>query len=75
MAGINERVVGRCSICGGEVVIPTVFWSVVQPIPTCKSCGAVMRNQGPVIPMVPIAAPKKNRWDYRDYRSVRELIS
>lgn len=46
-------VVGTCSICGGRVTVPLVFWSVVPPVPTCESCGAVEASHGPVIPMQP----------------------
>lgn len=53
MARINETVVGRCSNCGGEVVEPVVFHSVVRPAPTCNRCGATAATQGPTIPMNP----------------------
>lgn len=34
------HVVGRCSLCGGQVSVP-VHWSGVHPpVPTCRSCGA-----------------------------------
>ena len=51
---INEKVVGTCSLCGGPVVVPTFYWSVNPPTPTCKSCGATKQKDfGPVIPMTP----------------------
>lgn len=34
------RIIGRCSICGGNVTLPTFFASIVPPVPTCQSCGA-----------------------------------
>ena len=49
---MNDRIVGRCSLCGGAVTIPIVYWGVGQPQPTCRSCGATMRQ--PVLPMVPM---------------------
>lgn len=50
--GINETIVGSCSLCGGAVTAPTYWHSVIQPVPTCKSCGAT-KAVGPVIPMTP----------------------
>lgn len=55
----NKRIIGQCSICGGNVVVPTVCWSVNPPVPICESCGAVKRNELPVIPMVP---GKQRKW-------------
>ncbi|MHC4619678.1 MAG: hypothetical protein ACYTEQ_18175 [Planctomycetota bacterium] len=49
---MNEQIIGTCSICGGPVVVPMVFWSVVPPVPTCGRCGAT-KGHGPVIDMVP----------------------
>jgi hypothetical protein len=49
---MNEMPVGTCSICGGTVVVP-VFWiSIIPPVPTCKDCGAI-KASGPIIPMTP----------------------
>ncbi len=47
-----NRVIGSCSLCGGSVSIPTMWWSVEPPVPTCDSCYARAQPQGPVIPMV-----------------------
>lgn len=48
----NEQVIGTCSICGGQVTCPRVFWSVLLPKPTCRRCGAVEAESAlPVIPM------------------------
>ncbi len=52
---MNDQTIGTCSICGGPVTVPTVFWSIVPPSPTCAQCGAVA-SHGPVIPMR--AAPR-----------------
>lgn len=44
-----DRRVGTCSECGGPVVMPSM---AIDPVPSCKQCGATMRNpHGPVIPM------------------------
>lgn len=48
-----EQTIGTCSLCGGPVRIPTVFWSVIPPVPTCASCGATKSSHGPVIDMSP----------------------
>lgn len=62
----NETVLGTCSICGGPVVVPTVYHSVNRPIPKCKHCGAIEKqNFGPIIPMIP---PKPQpKFDFPQY--------
>ena len=54
--GINDTVLGTCSLCGGPVTIPRTFHSVSAPVPTCKRCGATKRGHGPVIDMEPARA-------------------
>ena len=49
----NVLVIGSCSICGGRVTVPAVYWSVVPPTPTCEDCGAVEDKKLPVVPMKP----------------------
>ena len=50
---MSETILGTCSICGGAVTVPT-FWSgIISPVPTCKSCGAVKADSGPIIQMRP----------------------
>jgi hypothetical protein len=49
----DKRIVGKCSICGGIVSVPTVFLSVVPPVPTCESCGA-SEDQTANLPTVPM---------------------
>lgn len=50
---MSEVKVGKCSICGGTVTVPALYFG--KPIPTCRSCGAVEddrpRDTDPVIPM------------------------
>lgn len=51
--------IGTCGSCGGPVQVPTAWYGVVPPTPTCARCGAVAReNHGPVVPMQP---PAKTR--------------
>lgn len=48
----NDRTVGTCSLCGGPVQVPTHWYAVVPPLPTCVRCNATAQpNYGPVIPM------------------------
>ena len=49
----NELVIGTCSECGGPVVMPVSYLSVIPPTPYCKQCGATKLENGPVIPMRP----------------------
>lgn len=57
----NSQVVGTCSLCGGDVVLPVVFWSVAPPPPTCTRCGAQAAAPAlPVIPMTPV--PARQPW-------------
>lgn len=62
-----QETIGTCSLCGGPVVIPTLWWGVVPPTPMCAKCGAVQRQSyGPVIPMER-PAPRKTfelTWTY-----------
>jgi hypothetical protein len=50
---MRETVLGTCSICGGRVTVPLVWWGVVPPAPTCQDCGAKRRAHGPLIDMAP----------------------
>jgi hypothetical protein len=51
---MNKQTIGHCSICGGQVTVPSVWYGVVPPVPSCESCGAVART-GPRIEMQPRA--------------------
>lgn len=48
-------VLGTCSICGGAVTIPKLWYGTIPPVPICSKCGATKKTEtyGPVIPMVP----------------------
>lgn len=52
---MNEKVIGTCSNCGGDVVVHGVQYSTRPLPPRCRSCGATARK--PVIDMAP-PAPK-----------------
>ena len=49
----NETVVGRCSLCGGDVLAWTApyYHSVVPPPLRCSGCGATRKNPRPLIVM------------------------
>jgi hypothetical protein len=50
----SRSTVGTCGSCGGRVSVPTVWMSVVPPVPMCETCGATARpDHGPVVPMNP----------------------
>lgn len=44
-----EKIIGKCSLCGGDVVIPYVWHGTIPPKPTCSFCGATQKM--PVIEM------------------------
>ena len=46
-----DRVVGTCSLCGGQVTLPGIWSGVVPPVPQCSSCHATAKSSGPVIEM------------------------
>lgn len=49
---MDNNILGTCSECGGAVVTPRVWSSIVPPIPRCRDCGATARQSyGPVIDM------------------------
>lgn len=52
----GEKVIGKCSICGGAVVVPDVWYeSTTIPEARCKACGAIVDDTPdlPVIKMKP----------------------
>lgn len=48
---MTNKVIGSCSICGGNVVVPTSWYGVYPPEPTCETCGAVKKRSLPVVEM------------------------
>ncbi len=62
---MSYKIIGRCSECGGNVVVPAIWYGVNPPTPYCESCHATMVNNLPVIPMKPNSwriRPDDNRW-------------
>jgi len=62
-----NRVVGKCSICGGRVTVPDVWMGINPPIPQCENCYAFedTTKDLPVVPMKPRKNPleKYKKWD------------
>lgn len=56
---MNDVVIGTCSICGGDVVVPKVWFGVNTPSARCTRCGAMEKRDLPVIPMVPKPVVKR----------------
>ena len=59
---MNKQVIGRCSICGGNVTIPNVWLGVIPPKPSCESCGAIKRDNLPIIDMDPSYSSNR-KWE------------
>lgn len=47
---MNE-IVGKCSKCGGDVVVPKHWMGIYTPVPLCMKCGAIKKNHLPIIKM------------------------
>ena len=62
---MNNRIVGKCSKCGGIVSIPTVWMSVNRPIASCEKCGAY-EDETAHLPEIPM----KQRSEPRDLLSL-----
>lgn len=45
--------IGKCSNCGGDVVIPNAYYSVRPPKPQCQECHATVKSKLPVVEMEP----------------------
>lgn len=51
------NVIGTCSLCGGQVVLPELWGGIVPPDATCSRCGAVAAQSGPIITMRRVDKP------------------
>ena len=63
---MNYRRIGSCSLCGGDVVTPEGWMSILPPKPTCRKCGATAKPSGPVIPMEAPVRPTIVTWTVSD---------
>ena len=48
---MSETTVGTCSICGGDITLPAVWWYCCTTRLQCSQCGAYPAENKPVIPM------------------------
>lgn len=55
---MTNVIIGHCSLCGGPVVYPTVWYSTQPPEPFCSRCGAIMAR-----PTIQMAKPFVNQID------------
>lgn len=37
------QIVGTCSKCGGDVIVPEIWGGTIPPKPQCRGCGAVAK--------------------------------
>lgn len=51
----DVQTIGTCGRCGGPVVVPNLWMSVISPTPSCAQCGAVAAQHGLVMEMQPQA--------------------
>ena len=60
----GDHTIGTCSECGGRVTIPSVWYGIHPPVPTCESCGATPADPayGQVIPMQKKRVPRSLDW-------------
>lgn len=54
---VGEITVGTCSLCGGMVTVPQVWFGVIPPTPTCTRCGAMATP--PELPVIPMSNPRR----------------
>lgn len=64
------QVIGRCSLCDGDVEIFSGPWfGVSPPLARCKKCGASEDRRGSVIPMtkdkVEVEYPEDTYYSYK----------
>lgn len=69
----KNEVIGVCSLCGGDVVVPAGPWAGVKPPEAhCAKCGAVRaKPRRPVIPME-APAPSHSAADSAGVHRVRD---
>ena len=53
---MSYTIVGKCSLCGGRVTLPNVWFGVYPPEPQCQKCGATHHKEDtmPVLKMRPV---------------------
>ncbi len=53
---VSSITLGCCSLCGGEVTIPQIWYGVNPPEPTCSVCGATEKTKN--LPIIEMVKPK-----------------
>jgi len=53
---MNDHIIGKCSLCGGDVVLPVVWSGIVPPTPRCRMCWAEAAS--PCVPVIPMQQRK-----------------
>ncbi len=59
MAYSDTLIIGTCSLCRGDVVIPKIWCGGPAPVPRCRDCLSIKDDTlrfKPIIPMKPIKA-------------------
>lgn len=59
----GQSIVGKCSICGGLVAVPSVWMSILPAVPRCLSCGATQKPHDPWahLPTIPMERASQER--------------
>ena len=56
-----DTIIGRCSLCTGNVIVPEAWYGITIPAlkPTCTQCGAQAQEQ---VPLIMMEQPRKATW-------------
>lgn len=61
---MTQQIIGKCSLCGGRVILETVQWVAGPPMPArCERCGAYEDQTAnmPTVPMRPSGCQNTRR--------------
>lgn len=59
---MTKRLLGTCSLCGGDVTVPATWHGVFPPTAECTKCGAIPANSKPTVEMVPNPGANRKTW-------------
>ena len=45
------QILGKCSKCSGNVVVPLLWHGIFPPVPHCTQCGAKKKDDRKIIEM------------------------
>lgn len=57
---MTEHTIGKCSICGGNVIVIYPWMGVEEQTPRCKKCRAKKKQNLPVVDMEPNESWRKH---------------